>query len=92
MTLILMSVEENSEEDLNDVGEDLLYSIYDGKKSNKPQQKYRGGVTNHADGQSKACVSISIKRGRLTLVHPTLVSAIQSYLDHVLLCISLRQT
>ncbi|XP_067941344.1 autophagy-related protein 2 homolog A-like isoform X2 [Watersipora subatra] len=61
-------METRTTDDESDNEDDMLYSIHD--KGNKNNTAYsRKAVPQY--GQSKACVSINIRRGRLTLVHPT---------------------
>ena len=77
MYLILGS---DSDDDRDDVGEEMLYSIHSPSRREQRRQGAQAKSSGHTSGarpktgQSKACVMISIKRGRLTLVHPVKVS------------------
>ena len=63
----------SSDEEVED--DDVLYSIRTppsaGRKIPRNEQKYR--ETAQPSGQSKSCVMISIKKGRLTFTHPVKV-------------------
>lgn len=66
----------DSDDELDSFGEEPLYSIHEGSKATRKPVIPRKAYTNQQCGQSKASVFIGIKRGRVTLVHPTLVSLI----------------
>lgn len=68
--MVILVTAARTSDDESDTEDDMLYSIHD--KCNKNSTAYsRKAVPQY--GQSKACVSINIRRGRLTLVHPTRV-------------------
>lgn len=78
----ISNIGSDSDDDRDDGADEMLYSIH--TPSQREQRKHGAqarsttgsvGGGRAKSGQSKACVMITIKKGRLTMVHPVKVSS-----------------